>query len=177
MRTLLIILSLLFVSCRSASSPTPPTTVTQTSKGKHLRWPEYPVKLMPTPDFMEVHGEPFVRATLMWNAKVGVDVFQPGLGHILVETSTTMPENCDTRTACTSLLYNDDTGEISVGLVTINPTTPMEFIDRVIMHELGHVLALDHDTDKESLMFPTVSNGPWYIETSDIEAIRNATQE
>lgn len=59
------------------------------------------------------------------------------------------------------------TGEVTSATVSLNTGSdlPVGFGDRlswggVILHELGHVVGLEHSRDAADLMFPDVSHGP-----------------
>lgn len=54
------------------------------------------------------------------------------------------------------------------------PGIPMdeETLRRVILHELGHALGLDHDESPDSVMYPYAHPGPYRITDDDLSRLR-----
>lgn len=49
---------------------------------------------------------------------------------------------------------------------------PKVNVYKLLMHELGHVLGLVHDTDRSSIMYPILHQGPMEPTKADLAAIR-----
>lgn len=55
-------------------------------------------------------------------------------------------------------------------LVTMTRSTPIQRLKNIVLHELGHVLNLDHDEDNESLMYWNLKDGIQYELNSPIKS-------
>jgi predicted Zn-dependent protease len=57
-----------------------------------------------------------------------------------------------------------------VVVMTYNTPTPIQSLKNILLHELGHVLNLDHDEDKESVMYWKLKDGIQYQLNSPIKS-------
>jgi hypothetical protein len=65
-------------------------------------------------------------------------------------------------------------GRILSAEVAFDRGLPEDLVDRVALHEAGHVLGLDHDRESSSVMFPTASGRPKALSSRDARALRSA---
>lgn len=65
------------------------------------------------------------------------------------------------------------TGSAASAIVHLSPNIPQDKLYFVLLHELGHVLCLEHDHDKMSVMFPTTEYNGSLIQEADLEYVRH----
>lgn len=70
--------------------------------------------------------------------------------------------------------FDKRTGRILSAEVAFDRGLPEELVDRVALHEAGHVLGLDHDRESSSVMFPTAAGRPKALSGRDADALRDA---
>lgn len=57
--------------------------------------------------------------------------------------------------------------------ISMSPSTQLIYMNKVIRHELLHVLGLDHDSSKRSVMYISAEDSNGYVEKVDLEYVRN----
>jgi len=70
--------------------------------------------------------------------------------------------------------YDKRTGEILSALVLIDPKLTNKQTEATWLHELCHVLGLDHDRTRDSIMFPTLQDRPTKLSDKDVKALVDA---
>jgi Matrixin len=73
--------------------------------------------------------------------------------------------------------FDRRTGRILSATVALDRGLPADLLDRVVLHELGHVLGLAHDREESSVMFPAARGRPKALSTRDAAALRAAYLE
>jgi hypothetical protein len=159
----------------------------RTDDGKHpLCWlkSSLPIACLVHPDAPLAWRATYHAAALRLNAAVGTMLFDPvaqepplnyslsgpvPAGFILLCTSEPAGE-LQVDHGHTSLRWGRSDGRIFSCVVTVPTETPQRAA--VMLHELGHVLGLDHDELTSSIMFPTLGSRQDPGELSDEDILR-----
>jgi hypothetical protein len=76
------------------------------------------------------------------------------------------------RAGNTKHQYDKRTGEILTAFVSLAPNLSSTLAERIISHEIGHVMGLDHDEHVSSIMYPIVQDRPQDFTDKDIGLLR-----
>jgi hypothetical protein len=68
--------------------------------------------------------------------------------------------------------YDKATGELLSAKVTLPVIEGNDKRVKVVYHEAGHALGLDHDEQRQSIMYPTLQDRPQELTTSDRDLLR-----
>ena len=68
--------------------------------------------------------------------------------------------------------FNKNTGMVISAAVWIDPNNPENLVDRIWLHELGHVLGLAHDRLTNSVMYSKASDRPSRLSKKDIDLLK-----
>lgn len=182
MRNVLIVLFLCASSC--AASMRPPSAredrgmmTTESNAPVPLHWnvSRFPIEVRTAPDFPEDGGKVLDALTADLNKRIGVRVFSRSTAasvaqQVRVEVCDLHPVdgsiyvyraqfwNGRERTADTVNYYESD-GEITAARVRLPEEPDDDFGAPILLHELGHVMGLDHDDQGPSIMSPTAGDG------------------
>jgi len=103
----------------------------------------------------------------------GLVYLQQGVGEVETESTTFEDEN-DPETGGRTLLYYDiRTGLLRSAIVQIGSNLQGKDA-AVFLHELGHVLGLEHDRTKDSIMYENVSGRPGGLTQKDAKLLKGA---
>lgn len=84
------------------------------------------------------------------------------------------PEEGTAHGAETRHRFDKRSGRILSADVALDRGLPADLLDRVVLHELGHVLGLDHDRESSSVMFEVASGRPKALSGRDVDALVDA---
>lgn len=113
---------------------------------------------------------PLVRDAIhYWNEQVGCRVFNE-IGELSNGGTVTFSA---LTVISPSILYAYVSKAGSSAVVWIQKPEDIQYHDRVIRHELGHVLGLAHDEDKTSLMYERVGIQPYSILDRDRQLVHD----
>lgn len=164
-------------------------TIPRTSR----TWPSgtYPVTVLLDNDIEEFRREEVILAAHAWNAEVGTPVFRVGTielseyvlygeliqspdeGEIFIrEIELGQAGNGDNLLGLAHRNYNSDNNALVGCVIELDNDLSEESIYPVAMHEMGHCLGLEHDTDINSIMFGYVLQSSGDIQDEDLEFIR-----
>lgn len=154
-------------------------------EGKPLRW-------SPALHVIEVWFHPlldvkwfaaFLRARLILNIAIGRQFIDQGEIRQRSEPWEPLPLGClffapgregdkfDDLHAYTEHEYEKTTGHIVTATVTLLPDAK-GFHDSIMLHEMGHVLGLDHDEAEDSIMFPSTVARPQGLSQADTKLLK-----
>ncbi len=77
-------------------------------------------------------------------------------------------------TAQTRHLYDKRSGRILSAEVIFSLELDPKYLDVVVLHEFGHVLGLDHDRERESVMYPVIVDRSADLSSRDVKRLREA---
>jgi predicted Zn-dependent protease len=115
-----------------------------------------------------------------WNILIGRQVLQfagtstnaqlgnEWLGNVVVIGN----DNIDPNHAAETVYNLNDSCEIQFAFIAMDPRLPSYYRHDVIMHEMGHLLGLNHDVDINSIMYPSIDGGPYGVTLHDIHALQ-----
>jgi hypothetical protein len=129
-------------------------------------------------------------STDLWNEKVGKKIFSlmelkpdnkilfdeiPGYRIIKVGFGKLSKQNnIENLGETTSLYFGIRSGRKYSCFIRLNREMTADHYNGIMVHELGHVLGLKHDSDYNSIMYETFSiKKKWYIEEIDIILIKD----
>lgn len=145
---------------------------------KLKNWPAYPVKLY-WPDFVNALGTDYGEAARLavetWEIATGLDLFEavpspPARG---ARISPVAPSQISPYIAITSPHTLDEKGRLSTEIKLRNSFEPGEydFLIKVFIHELGHVLGLAHSTHISHMMYLGLPL-PDSISSEEVECVK-----
>lgn len=188
------LLAVFLVSCIAVSPGPRNGGVLQTSLGAPFHWDS---RLFPIPVHVDDTLDPEIkmdvyRAIGWWNMTVGQSVFtytevdtcdlsfwEPGLYGVVGLTSQTLgvARSGHVILGEAELFLSSHsgpmTGNTTAALVHLSPLAVGERRYYVILHELGHVLGLEHDRSDTSLMFPTMDHILFELQAADLQYVRD----
>lgn len=157
--------------------------------GQKLYWEEedFPIYVLIDQDLSINHTFAAMTAAYKWNGEVGQEVFKPKV----YDLSTPAPRTYGFVAVSMKQLGETNRNTSKLGLhkaILHEDTTHMKasevFYDsddiekdeyvKVMVHELGHALTLDHDPgDRRSIMYPQIHSDTMYIMPDDEDRVRS----
>jgi hypothetical protein len=151
-----------------------------------LRWDrkDVPVSCFYLEDVPSAYLAAYERVRLALRARVAGELLGPCVPWRLLERPKRAPdgsvlilireEEGTKHGAETKHRFDKRDGRILSAELALDRDLPGELLDRVVLHELGHVLGLDHDREASSVMFATARGRPKDLSSRDADAIRDA---
>ena len=155
--------------------------------GQPLRWlpGDLPIFVWLDPNLTEAWLDAWAWARQQYNKLVGFELFASGL---IPTDAAPMPDpenlpdgaawirmggpDMPKTHAHTMHTYARETGRIKSALVEVPDIDEKETQRGVMVHGLGHVLGLDHDEQRASIMYPVLQQRPQTVTEADIERLR-----
>jgi len=156
--------------------------------GNKLKWPisMFPITVHFSNDLSLIWVEVYRKVIVNFNRSADRELFDlgsqvpsdfdvgsfPPSGMVYLRTSVyaTDQDVCDTTNdggAVTQHKYDKETGDILSAVVTLPDPYISSYTHAILTHELGHVLGLDHDEHKSSIMYPVMHGRPQTLSDSD----------
>jgi hypothetical protein len=153
--------------------------------GRELRWDrrDVPVDCFYLPSLPEPYTTAYGAARRTLARVVGGDLLAPCVPWRLESAPSRAPDGSvllrprnggDSHGAETRHRFDRRTGRIVSAVVAFDLDLPVELLERVALHEAGHVLGLDHDRGESSVMFPSARGRAKELTDRDVEALRRA---
>lgn len=182
-------LSLLsYIVCVACIAALPPPRnggmlVSQSGAAYHWSPDSFPIPVFIDSSLSLKAYQEVVDSCNVWNAAVRGQVFNCGvpdedaaLVHVSMGQLGINASGNPVSGRAVFVLHTDDEGndhgQILFASVYLDLEAEVSKYRQILSHELGHVLGLDHDNDKESLMYPSVIDTSWTIQPEDIRAVR-----
>jgi len=158
-----------------APEPVEPSFMKSEATGAPIRWKKdiFPIVLIVHPDLEPWWSEIYVAASF-WNTTLQerLFVFDLSTADVLFNMENInfiyLQPGDPRQFPHTIVSYDGATGQIGSAPIFLPPNTSYRVRFRVVVHELGHAIGLDHDPDNEdSVMHPMAIFGPFEITPSD----------
>ncbi len=150
---------------------------------------DFPLWVFIDKDMSELHVQTTLSACDAWNNTVGVRVFEPLLwdyalplprdvGVVGVSIRELGRRDGEILNGLHRGLYHEGTQHRRASMIWFDDDLEDEFLEVVMIHELGHALTLDHDENPRSVMHPHVAQMPMpvFIMPEDAERIRRMAE-
>lgn len=179
---------MLFSACCSvkAKEQTAPTYTdfgfieTQLSK-KPVRWDRADIPFVIFVDKSAQSWVPEIYVAInYWNSMLAAPLFSFG-GIVEIDSdyrggngviTVRNVANTELKHPHTSLYFEQETGKIHAAPMFLPDDCPSVYKFRVAVHELGHVMGLDHDQSPKSIMYPYITFGPFEVTDSDVTLLK-----
>lgn len=179
-RAVVFLLGFLF-SC--AAAPLVPTERLLTSTDKPVWWDSFPLQLCADQATINDIGWHIEAAADWWHMKTGEQLFRTDGGahecDVWFSTDKDLIERyVDEGDAGSTIPIADrETGRVDSTAVLVRPYLESEQLNRVVAHELGHVIGLGHSESTWSVMYFRAVRTPWEIELADVATVRAIVAE
>ena len=182
------LLAITVTSCRPFElRPTDGGSITVHGHDTYWESDDFPLWLLIDNTLPDEHITATLEAAAMWNHSVGMQVFEPIVydfvrpaprwsGFVSVSMRDLGASSRNTRVmgVARAVLFEEST-HMRASQVWFDEDLDDPILLIVILHELGHSLTLDHDSDCNSVMHPYVVNCTQLVSLlpEDLERIRN----
>jgi hypothetical protein len=152
--------------------------------GHELKWhkSDFPLECMYDAEELSPEYLTAIESVMAeFNTQVGFSLFGHCLSWVVPggmpehAESTVIIDLCEDRKAhgaTTKHRYDKKTGQILSASVCIDPGLSGLTLYKAVLHEMGHVIGLDHDREKTSIMYPSIGARPKELSKKDVSLLR-----
>lgn len=154
--------------------------------GYQLKWDrgDLPVSCIHLEEVPEDYLRAYNSARTELREKLGSEIVAPCVLWRLQEPPKRAPDGSillhlrdgegDAHGAATRHRYDKRDGRILSADVAVDRGFSGEVLRKVVLHELGHVLGLEHDRERSSIMYPTGIDRPNKLSSRDVKSLKAA---
>lgn len=117
-------------------------------------------------------GKTILGICTRWQLKKEIKEAPSGSILLRIRPVEERPDGYERHGATTEHRYNKENGRILAATVSVDDGLSGQLLYEVTLHELGHVLGLDHDRNKSSFMYPIALDRSGDLSKKDIDLLK-----